>query len=183
VRRFLWERLEEWRWRKLDPAASRALQGCDFETDTEGALERLADREVETMILHEIGEARAGRLLGARWDDLAAGISRTPAEPVARAVRDLLADCLSTLPSLVEGDEGALHFYFATFDAPRRQLFPEAVEAYGRFARAGDREALRRVLSGGRRRWLETARGWLALEGDERTQAICALAGAGGGRA
>jgi hypothetical protein len=183
VRRYLWERLEEWRWRKLDLAASRALEGCDFETDTEAALDRLADREVETMVLHEIGEARAGRLLGARWASLMAGISRTPAEPVARAVRDLLADCLSTLPALVERGDASLHFYFATFDAPRRQLFPEALQAYDRFAREGDRGELRRVVAEGRRRWLETARGWLAVEGDERQQAICALSGAGGGRA
>jgi hypothetical protein len=112
-----------------------------------------------------------------------AGISRTPAEPVARAVRDLLADCLSTLPALVERGEASLHFYFATFDAPRRQLFPEALQAYDRFAREGDRGELRRVVAEGRRRWLETARGWLAVEGDERQQAICALSGAGGGRA
>lgn len=183
VRRFLWERIEEWRWRKLDLAAARALEGCDFETDTEAALDRLAEREVETMVLHEIGEARAGRLLGPGWRDLMSAISRTPAEPVARAVRDLIADCISTLPALVERDGPALHFYFATFDAPRRQLFPELLEAYERFARAGDRAALRRVVAGGRRRWLDTARGWLALEAGERQQAICALSGAGSGRA
>jgi hypothetical protein len=183
VRRYLWERLEEWRWRKLDLAASRALEGCDFETDTEAALDRLADREIETMILHEVGEARAGRLLGPRWRGLMADIARTPAEPVARAVRDLLADCLTTLPTLIGRDAPALHFYFATFDAPRRQLFPEAVEAYGRLAREGDGAALARVLAQGRRRWLETARGWLALEGDERQQAICALIAGGGGGA
>lgn len=183
VRRYLWERLEEWRWRRLDMAASRGLEGCDFETDTEAALDRLADREVETMVLHEIGEARAGRLLGARWHDLMAEILGTPAEPVARAVRDLLADCLCTLPALVERGGAALHFYFATFDAPRRQLFPEAVSAYQRFARGGDRAPLSRAVADGRRRWLGTARGWLELGGDERREAICALPGAGSRRA
>lgn len=180
VRRYLWERLEEWRWRKLDLPASRALEGCDFETDTERALERLADRETETMVLHEVGEARAGRLLGAGWGEMMAGLSRSPAEPVARAVRDLLADCLSTWPALAEReDPGALHFHFATFDAPRRQLFPQALEAYERFLHRGDRDALRRVIAEGSRRWLETARGWLALDAGERPQAIAALAGAG----
>ena len=125
VRRALWERLEEWRWRKLDAAASLALAGCELETDTDRALERLADRETETMILHEIGEARAGELLGSAWGEMMQSLARTPAEPFARAVRDLLADCISTLPALIgRADPGALHFYFATFDAPRRELFP-----------------------------------------------------------
>lgn len=176
VRRALWERLEEWRWRRLEPAAMRALAGCDLETDTEGALERLAEREAETMILHEVGEARAGELLGDGWGDLMQGVGRTPAEPVARAVRDLLADCLSTLPALIaRPDPGALHFYFATFDAPRRQLFPEALEAYGGFLRGGDTGPLGRVVAEGRERWTAIARGWLALEAPARVAAIASL--------
>jgi hypothetical protein len=162
VRRALWERLEEWRWRKLDAAASLAVAGFELETDTDRALERLADRETETMILHEIGEAKAGELLGEAWGELVRSIGRTPAEPVARAVRDLLADCLSTLPALIDRpDHGALHFYFATFDAPRRELFPEALEAYARLQREGRTEELSRVVAEGCERWLETALEWL----------------------
>ena len=176
VRRALWERLEEWRWRKLDAAASLALAGLDLETDTERALDRLADRETETMILHEIGEARSGELLGGRWEEMVHSLARTPAEPLARAVRDLLADCITTLPALVgRADPGALHYYFATFDAPRRELFPAAVEAYRRFARNGDRAPLKRVVAEGGERWLATARGWLALDPRARAAAIGAL--------
>jgi hypothetical protein len=95
---------------------------------------------------------------------------------VARAVRDLLADCLSTLPALIERDDpGALHFHFATFDAPRRQLFPEAWEAYERFLRDGGRAPLRRIVAEGRQRWLATARRFLALEPEERASVIAAL--------
>jgi len=176
VRRALWERLEEWRWRKLDAAASLALAGYELETDTDHALERLADRETETMILHEIGEARAGDLLGDAWGEMMQSLARTPGEPFARAVRDLLADCICTLPALIgRADPGALHFYFATFDAPRRELFPAALEAYRRFARDGDRAALRRVVAEGRERWLATAREWLALDPAARAAAIGAL--------
>lgn len=175
VRRYLWEKLEEWRWRKLDESKSLALAGCDFETDTEAALERLADRATEAMILHEVGEAMAGDLLGGEWSEWTHALARTPAEPLARAVRDLLADCLSTLPGLVErGDLATLHFYFATFDAPRRDLFPELPEAYRRAVRDGDLDALRRVAAEGRERWLEAARGLLALDAAERQRAITA---------
>jgi hypothetical protein len=178
VRRYLWEKLEEWRWRKLDAASKLALEGIDLETDTECALERLADREAETMILHEVGEAAAGELLGEGWSEMMRSLARTPAEPVARAVRDLLADCLSTLPALLDRpDAGALHFHFATFDAPRRQLFPEALLAYGRFRSGGDARSLRRVVAEGAERWLATARGWMALDAPARPAAIAACLG------
>ena len=184
VRRYLWEKLEEWRWRKLDESKSLALAGCDFETDTEAALERLADRETETMILHEVGEAMAGELLGEAWSEWTHALARTPGEPVARAVRDLLADCLSTLPGLIErGDIPALHLYFATLDAPRRELFPEALQAYGRLVRDGTPQELRRVASEGRERWLATARGLLALDPASRVRSIMALVEDGADRA
>jgi hypothetical protein len=173
VRRYLWEKLEEWRWRKLEPAKVQALAGCDFETDTEAALERLAEREEQSMVLHEIGEAMAGELLGEGWAEMTHALARTPREPIARAVRDLLADCLSTLPGLIaRADRSALHFHFATFDAPRRQLFPQLPEAYGELLRSGDESPLRRAVAEGRERWLETARTLLALDPGARERAL-----------
>src|SRR3970282_695157 len=101
VRRYLWEKIEEWQWRKQDNAMARALASYDFIADTEAALQRMADNETETMILHEVGEAMAGELLGDRWREMVGSIARTRSEPIARAVRHLLADCLSTLPALL----------------------------------------------------------------------------------
>ena len=102
VRRYLWEKIEEWQWRKQDNAMARALASYNFMTDTEAALDRIAENEMETMILHEVGEAMAGERLGEKWRAMVASVARTKAEPIARAVRDLLADCLSTLPALLE---------------------------------------------------------------------------------
>jgi hypothetical protein len=164
VRRYLWEKIEEWQLRKQANAMARALAGYGFGADTEAALQRMAGNEMETMILHELGEARAGELLGAAWGEMAVSVARSRAEPVARAVRDLLADCLSTLPVLLERAAlPALHFYFATFDAPRRQLFPQALVAYEQFSRSGDLGLLHQVAREGKERWLECARGLLAL--------------------
>ena len=164
--------------RELAAAKRLALAGCDFETDTQAALERLARREEESMILHEIGEAMAGDLLGEGWNDVTRSLARTPAEPVARAVRDLLADCLSTLPGLIaRPDRSALHFHFATYDAPRRQLFPQALEAYDAFVRDGTDDRLRDAVAEGRERWLATARGLLALDPAARERALAALPG------
>ena len=176
VRRTLWEKIEEYQWRKQGKAMASALASYDFVADTEGALQRMADNEMETMILHELGEAQAGELLGEAWGEMALQLSRTRGEPVARAVRDLLADCLSTLPVLLERDNlQALHFYFATFDAPRRELFPQALDAYEYFLRSGALDRLWQVVHEGRERWLECARGLLALNPAEREAAMASL--------
>ena len=158
MRRYLWEKIEEWKWRKQGGAMARALASYDFITDTEAALQRMADNEAETMILHELGEAMAGELLGDGWHEMM--IAQTRSETIARAVRDLLADCLSTLPELLQrGNLPALHFYFATFDGPRRQLFPQALEAYEHLLRGGSPDRLWHVVGEGKQRWLATARG------------------------
>ncbi len=163
VRRYLWEKIEEWQWRKQDNAMARALASYNFMTDTEVALDRIAENETESMILHEVGEAMAGELLGETWRAMVAFVARTKAEPIARAVRDLLADCLSTLPALLErGNLPALHFYFATFDAPRRQLFPQALQAYEHFLKHDDLGRLRHAARDGRDHWLAAARALLA---------------------
>jgi len=176
VRRYLWEKIEEWRWRKQDNAMARALASYDFITDTEAALARMADNEMETMILHEVGEAMAGERLGEAWREMALSVARTRSEPVVRAVRDLLADCLSTLPGLLErANLPALHFYFATFDAPRRELFPQALAAYEHFLQCGSLEVLEHVVRAGKERWLAEARRLLALEPAGREAAIEAM--------
>jgi hypothetical protein len=176
VRRYLWEKIEEWQWRKQGSIMARALAGYDFVGDTENALQRMADNEMETMILHEVGEAMAGELLGEAWGEMALQLSRTRGEPVARAVRDLLADCLSTLPALLErANLPALHFYFATFDAPRRELFPQARDAYEHFLRCGEPDRLRHVVRDGQERWLACARNLLALSPVAREAALASL--------
>jgi hypothetical protein len=176
VRRYLWERIEEWRWRRQGNAMARALAGYDFSADAEAALERMADDTAETMILHELGEAMAGELLGDRWHEMVVAVARTRGEPIARAVRDLLADCLSTLPGLLRRAHlPSLQLYFATFDGTRRQLFPQALEAFEHFLRTGAPERLRRVAGEGKERWLAAARGLLALEPAARDAAMAAL--------
>ncbi len=173
VRRYLWEKIEEWQWRKQDNTLARALASYDFVGDTEAALARMAENEMETMILHEVGEAMAGERLGEGWRDMMAALARTRAEALARAVRDLLADCLSTLPELLtRANLPALHFYFATFDAPRRDLFPQAPQAYRESLRTGSLAPLAQAVREGEARWLETARGLLALNPAEREAAL-----------
>jgi len=163
LRRVLWERVEEWQMHRKNEAMRQALEGYGFDDELEPALDRMTAVETESVILHELGEAQAEMLLGPAWPQMLGVLARTKAELYARAVRDLLADCLVTLPGLLErGHQAALHFYFASLTDLRRHLFPEAMTAYAHWLQ-GDRQAIARLAENGRTRWLETAKSLLDL--------------------
>lgn len=125
LRQWLWEKAEAWAMKKTPGALALALAAHGYETDPRGALERMAAAETETLILHERGEHAAGRRLGPQWEEMLAGFDRRRPEILARAVRDNLADCLVTLPTLIERQAWPqLWFWFANFDGMRRELFP-----------------------------------------------------------
>lgn len=158
MRRMLWEKIEEWRWKQHQDAMARAMALYDFDTDFEQALEQMTDNEVESALLHEIGEWRAEALLGEDWPALLLAVSGSRGEIVARAVRDHLADCISTLPTLLEQENAAgLHFYFANFKGMRRELFPELSEAYQRWVEGDRLQGLRAMVLQGAERWAKTA--------------------------
>jgi hypothetical protein len=164
VRRYTWEKIEEWRWSRKNDAMARALAYYEFDSDAETALEQMTQNESETMILHELGEGMAGKILDDDWNTMLAGLSRSKAEIMARAVRDLLADCLSTLPGLMESENhAALHSYFANFSGMRKHLFPEALKAYRQWVEDMNLNRLRRLTEEGKERWQETACAMLDL--------------------
>ena len=68
---------------------------------------------------------------------------RSRLELMARAVRDHLADALSTLPSLIErAHPPSLHFYFANLSGMRKQIYPALLNAYQHWVECGDRGQL-----------------------------------------
>lgn len=157
ARRFVWEKIDEWRWRKQDNAMQRALACYDF-AENEVALEAVTNGALDLMILHELGEGLIDRSLGDRWRVMVSGLARSRAELVARAVRDHLADCCSTLPGLLDRNEpGLLHFYFANLDGLRRILFADLEEAYQQWVQHQDTTPLRIAVERGVRHWSEIA--------------------------
>lgn len=159
LRRWLWDKVSFWRERRGDGALARALASWELESDDAAGFERMVAAETETLILHELGEARAGSLLGERWDEMLAGLSERRAELLARAVRDNLADCLSTLPGLLEREARAsIHFYFSQFDGLRRELFPALATAYREWRESGAAGALRPAIERGVEHWSSVAR-------------------------
>jgi hypothetical protein len=158
LRRWLWDKVETWGVRKADGALKSALACYDFAADPEAALERMAEEEAETLILHELGEAMAEPLLGDAWRELVASLKGRRAELLARAFRDNLADCLSTLPRLIERDAGcSIHFHFANFEGLRASLFPLLAGAYRRWRETGNLDPLRAAVQAGAKHWHEAA--------------------------
>lgn len=163
VRRFLWEKVEEWRWKGKDNTLGRALACYDFESDADAALDSMTESESEAMILHEVGEGLAGEALEASWNEMLAALSSRRHEIQARAVRDNLADCLSTLPVLLEREAHcSLHFYFANFDGMRKQLFPQLLQAYQIWTESDDVVPLHAAIREGKERWLHLGRQMVA---------------------
>ena len=154
VKRMIWERREELRWK------GRASPYSCGDADCESMLESAC----EAVILHEIGEGMAGALLGKEWEEMLSGEISPHEEILARAMRDLLADCLSTLPSLVLGkDPIAIHFHFEHFKGMRRELFPMALDAYRQWSSDGNVLPLLLAAEAGREHWLAECRKMLCL--------------------
>ena len=179
LRTMIWERVEEWRWKRRDNAMGRAMAYYDIDLDPERALDQITDNELETAIMHELGERIAGELLGTAWEELLLDVVRTPAEVTARAIRDQLADCLSTLPALLALENlPAVHFYFAGLNGLRKQLSPGLTQAYQHLVDSGDLSELKRSIALGRRQSLSVARDLLELHrrhGDACVPHVAAL--------
>ncbi len=164
LRRMIWEKIEEWQWKRdPDTAMARVLRFYRSENDIERVLDHLCEHESNNVLLHEIGEAEAGKLLGAEWESMLNEIPRSKTELQLRAIRDHLADCMSTLPALLESENiPSLHFYFANFTAMRKELFPSAVNAYKQWVDTGQLTHISNAADSGKRYWSDLTRDVLA---------------------
>lgn len=157
--RWLWLTAEAWDARASEGSMAVALDAYGYPGERAAALARMAEAERETLILHELGELAAGRLLGEAWEALMASAGERRLEITARAVRDLLADTLVTLPTLI-GREAvpSLHFWFATFSGLRRELFPRLAAARDAWQAGSGMHEVREAVEAGREHWLRVAR-------------------------
>ncbi len=154
LRRMIWEKVEEWRWNRRVNAMGRVVEGYDLDTDLDLGLERMTERQTETVLLHEVGELMAGERLGELWHELLAQLPRSKAEFMVRAVRDNLADCLSTLPALLEQrDALGVHFYFANHTGMQKELYPRLSSAYQRWVEGGTLSPLSQAIEAGQGHW------------------------------
>ena len=173
LRRYLWEKYEAWLWSRPDNAMARAIAHYPFESALDDALDAMSDAEMAVIEAHERGEHQAGLDLGDGWEAMLLDLSLTPAEIMARAVRDHLADCSHTLPMLMEdGREPSLHLFMANLGAMRKQLFPALQRAYGDWLNGGDRSAFAGPVRQGAQHWLGLARRVLVLHRKYGSEAV-----------
>jgi hypothetical protein len=179
LRRYLWEKLESWRWSRPDNAFGRALACYPFDRDVEAALDAMTENELAAAREHEIGEYLAGQSLGEAWNAMLLDLALTPAELMARAVRDHLADCTRTLPLLVaEGRAASIHFFAGNLNAMRKRLFPALDTAYRQWLDDGDLQPLAAVAKTGAAHFAALADDMLELHrkhGSEAAKPIAAL--------
>lgn len=155
LRRMIWERVQEWQFHPTDNPMGRALSHYPLEEDLEAALDALVEDQIMTFLKHEIGEVRAGREIGGDWQSLVAAVAGSRAELELRAVRDNLADSLETLPYLLQTQRPELlHFYFATFSAMRREMFPALHLAYQQWISSSEASGLEQAVRDGQGHWL-----------------------------
>ena len=117
-----------------------------------------------------IHDVAAGEDLDPRWAEMLATITGMKTELCIRAVRDHLADCLVTLPALLErGDSGLIHLYFANLQGMRKELFPRLAATYDQWLRGGALGEFRDLIPGARAHWQSIAEKMLAIfdEGPE----------------
>jgi hypothetical protein len=174
LRRMIWEKVEAWQWKKDENAAlARALDCYESTDDMDIVLDRLCDNETQNVILHELGEAQAGKLLGGEWEEMLARLTRSRTEMQVRAVRDHLSDCLSTLPALLSSDDRAsLHFYFANFIGMRKEIFPGLFSAYQGWSETQNPQHLHSIVEHGQQHWLNVGNRILALFRDVHDQSL-----------
>ena len=179
LRRYLWEKYESWLWSRPDNAMARAVACYPFDTALDEALESMTSAEMTVVEAHERGEYLAGLAFGESWEAMLLDLESTPAELMARAVRDHLADCTQTLPMLVERRlEPSLHFFIANLGAMRKHLFPGLHSGYADWLERTDWGALERLARAGARHWLATAERMLEIHGRHGPAAATRIAAA-----
>lgn len=157
--RYLWEKYETWGWNRPDNALGRAFACYDFSSDAEAALAQMADAELSAAREHELGEYAASQLLEPGWNEMLLDLALSPAELMARAVKDHIADALRTLPCLLkEANPASMHFYMGNLSGMRRHLFPQLYAAYETWLDGGDLHPMRELVSGSSEHWLSLAR-------------------------
>jgi hypothetical protein len=164
LQRWLWEKFEAWTLKRPQGAFKSALDAHGFEPDDAQAVERMARTQSETLILHELGEARVASLFGAAWPDMRTALIDRRTELHVRAVRDLLADCLVTLPTLLERQaDASVHFWFSNFEGLRAHFFPRLTKAYAAWCGGDGGHALHEALDEGAPHWQQLCEQVLAL--------------------
>lgn len=172
LQRWLWEKYEAWTLRRPTGAFASALEAYGYADDAELAIPRMAQAQAESLLLHELGEARVAELLGPDWAAMRNALKCRRTDMHVRAARDLLADSLVTLPTLLERQaDASLHFWFANFEGLRALLCPSLESAYERYCAGDGGQALWDALHAAQVHWQQVCQQVLSLHRAHGTSA------------
>ena len=173
LRHYLWSKVEEWRWKQYDNPVGKALAEYPFDAEPKRALDLMTEAELETVRSHEIGEVRAGKILGDLWNQMLLQLPRSKAEFMVRAVRDHLADALETLPGLIADENPArLHFYFGSLSPMRKEMAPRLMQAYSEWSEKGSLNPLESIIPESLEHWQSASSEVLALYAENRNDTL-----------
>jgi Family of unknown function (DUF6866) N-terminal domain/Family of unknown function (DUF6866) C-terminal domain len=157
ARLFLWDSIFYIK-KSARPALKFALDSCGIKDQQPKALRRklaaILAAQKATYIYHEIGELKDTVFDRGLWREIIAAFPFSPAEYLARAVKDLLADTndYGTLHHIVrERKTAALGFYAAFLDGLLKEFFPELPTALQEFTQTKDWRLIERAVSSGHR--------------------------------
>ena len=162
---FLWDSIFYIK-KSARPALKFALDRCGLKNQEPKALQPhltsiLAGLK-DNYIYHEIGELNDTDFDRKIWREVIAAFPYSPAEYLARAVKDLLADTnkFGTLQHIIgKRKTAALGFYAAFLDGLAKEFFPELLASFQEFTQTSDWEAIDKAVSSG----YQTARQHAAL--------------------
>lgn len=153
--RMIWEKTEEWGWHQNKNAMFKAMNFYNFNDDAEAALAEMTNAELNSVILHEIGEIKTAQELK-NWREMLTDLPRSHAEIMARAIKDMIADAVSTLPTLINNQQDAsIHFYFANFTHMRKELAPTLLKAYQQWDEDHDYKKLLNTVNRSGHHWFD----------------------------
>ena len=157
LHRMIWEKKVEWGWHQNKNAMFKAMSFYDFNESPETALEAMTTKELNSVILHEIGEIDTANKLTS-WQQMLVDLPRSQAEIMCRAIKDLLADTTSTLPTLINNrEDSSIHFYFANFTHMRKELSPALLKAYQQWDDTHDYNGLLKAVNQAAQYWMDIA--------------------------
>ncbi|MBA4394236.1 MAG: hypothetical protein C0407_11850 [Desulfobacca sp.] len=161
LRFFLWAKIQETEQFERE-ATAKALSYYGWETSLppDKQLESIVQSEQETVLFHELGEAKDRTITRSLWRSLLEWFPFSRVELYLRSLKDLLADThpQGTLQHIIrERKKGSLVFYLSNLKGLRQALFPEMVAAIQQFIEREDWSIVETARRQGRHRMITQA--------------------------